>query len=381
MPQVAKNQELVPAADLPYFIAATAAGIRQQLRDAGIPTSGLKYDLYLRLRANGLSLYNDIRDADSSESDSSEDEDSEAGSPGPVSPPLGRTGRKRAREEDEEDIEQPAAKRVSLVDVPAEIEKRVINNLDAAGIFNLAAAVPDQFLSDDKIDAFRVEAERRKQPEDRDGRSLLEWVLQRVGSEYNFRTDHQGLIQRVVDTYMASYAERSEEARVEQIMWYYRNASPLFYAVRQGLPDMVYLLVLTGENTNEMVDGATPLDEATLLVTPSISDVDRLSVIFALLAGGAITTMTNPGRLEADEDNVMNRVGSTSDAAAERLRQIRPGAAAVTADPADWPVIENPRGLTVRQFLGDERSPLLDRATMALYLIGAQVLVYPNFQW
>lgn len=379
MPQVAKHQDQVPAADLPYFIAATVTGIRQQLRDARIPTSGLKYDLYLRLRANGLSLYNDIRDSDSPEPDSSEDEDSEADSPGPISPPRARTSRKHAREEDEEDIERPAAKRRSLADVPAEINERIIDNLDAEGIFNLAAAAPDQFLSNNKVDAFVLEAECRKRPENRNGQSLLEWVVQRAGNEYDFRTDNQGLIQRVVNTYMESYVERSEEARLEQIMWYYRNASPLFYAVRQGLPDVVYLLVLTGEDTNEIVDGATPLDQATQLITPSLRDVDRLSVVFALIAGGANTTMTNRGRYEADENNVIRRVGNTSDAAADRLRQIRPGEAAVTADPAGWPVINNPRGLTIGQFLADERSPFLERATVALYLIGAQTLSYPNF--
>ncbi|KAI3394374.1 hypothetical protein diail_2840 [Diaporthe ilicicola] len=372
MPPTAKNQNQVPVEDLSFFCTATAEGIRQQLRAAGHDTSGLKYELYLRLIANGLRLYNDTRASALPEADSPDPEASSSGA---------GNGRKHARADDEEDIEQPAAKRIkrrTFADIPAEIALRIIDNLDLGGIFNLAAVVPDEFLSDNKVNAFLIEAERRKRPGERTGQSLLEWVLQRTGNEVDFRTGNRNLIKRVVETYMGSYVERSEEARVEEIMWYYRDAggSPLFYAVRRGLPDMVYLLILTGEDTNESVSGATPLDEATRLVSDRIRDVDRLHVVFALLAGGADTTTTDPGTLGANGVDT----GSTADAAGARLGEIRPTAPAATTDPAGWPAINNPRGLTVLRFLADERSPFLDRATMALYLIAAKTTTYPGFQ-
>lgn len=60
----ASYEDLVPGKDLFYFGNATVKGIRDQLRENGLPTGGIKYHLYLRLVENGLRLYNDSRPDD-----------------------------------------------------------------------------------------------------------------------------------------------------------------------------------------------------------------------------------------------------------------------------------------------------------------------------
>ncbi|KAL2289269.1 hypothetical protein FJTKL_02285 [Diaporthe vaccinii] len=60
----ANYEDLVPGKDQYYFGNATVSGIRDQLRENGLPTSGIKYELYLRLTENGLRLYNDSRPDD-----------------------------------------------------------------------------------------------------------------------------------------------------------------------------------------------------------------------------------------------------------------------------------------------------------------------------
>lgn len=60
----ANYEDLVPGKDQYYFGNATVRGIRDQLRENGLPTSGIKYELYLRLTENGLRLYNDSRPDD-----------------------------------------------------------------------------------------------------------------------------------------------------------------------------------------------------------------------------------------------------------------------------------------------------------------------------
>ncbi|KAG8160629.1 hypothetical protein KVR01_008893 [Diaporthe batatas] len=48
------NENLVAAGDLPYYKAATVAGLKDQLRENNLPIDGRKYDLYLRLRDAGI---------------------------------------------------------------------------------------------------------------------------------------------------------------------------------------------------------------------------------------------------------------------------------------------------------------------------------------
>lgn len=76
---LAENEDLVPEEDKFYFGNATVKGLREQLRENGMITSGRKYELYLRLQVNGLRLYtddrpDDIEDEDDEVSESHEEE-------------------------------------------------------------------------------------------------------------------------------------------------------------------------------------------------------------------------------------------------------------------------------------------------------------------
>lgn len=417
MPSQARNQDNVPYEDLPYFIAATTAGIRRQLREAEIPAGGLKYELYLRLRANGLRIYNDSRadpeseDSDDSDDDSdsdSEDGDGESDDDGPDSaasddddessddessdsdphdpPSGGRNGRKRRRVDDEEDIEEPAA--TSLADMPAELAMNIVRNLDAGGVFNLVVASPHQFLFG-SVDAFVLEAEGRRDAANRNRLSLLEWVVQRVGNEVEFRRNNRLMIQRVVDAYLDTYPSgspqnRSGEARVEEIMVYLREVGVgpvLGSAVRQGEADIVHLLILLGEDVNQRVNNLQPLEEATVLISPSLLHMNRLLTVFALLSGGANTRSTRDDYPTETPANAIVAFRGVAAAAEDRLVQIMQQPTWSPLDhPTNWPVIHNPRGLTIREFLADERSPLMDRVILALVLIITRDTRYPNFE-
>lgn len=401
MPAQAKNQKNVPIEDLPYFIAATTAGLRQQLRGVGIPAGGLKYDLYLRLRANGLRIYNDTRgspepeDSDDSDSDEDEDEGGDEGGPGDgesssssssrdddlgVPPSGGRSGKKRKRENGEasvqEDVPEPETLRpTSLADMPVELAITIIRNLDARGVFNLVAASPQQYL-DGNVNAFVLEAEgRRNAASGRNGVSLLEWVMTRAANEVDFRTNYRDLIRCVVDAYLLTYPsnspqDRSGEDRVEEIMVYLRQvgANPvLMSAVRSGEAELVQLLIILGEDVNQRENNVAPLEQATILVSSILSKMNRLLIVFSLLAGGADTTSTRADRHGVPE------------AAEHRLSHVC-DQLLVKDRPSRWPVIQNPRGLTIRQFLADERSPFMDRATLALILIITRDRRYPGFE-
>ncbi|KAG6368725.1 hypothetical protein INS49_002939 [Diaporthe citri] len=429
MPSQARNQNNVPPEDLPFFIAATTAGIRQQLREAEIPAGGLKYELYLRLRANGLRIYNDIRgphdpeNSDSSDWDSEEDSDedeegpdddeSESGEPedgwpeeddsssdsssddDPNEPPSGvRKGRKRKRVDDgadaEEDLEDPEApKPVSLADMPAELAIDIVRNLDAGGVFNLVAASPQQFLLGN-VNAFMLEAIGRRSASGRNGLSLLEWVVVRVGNEVDFRTNHRGLVRHVVDAYLATYPSyaaqhRSEEHGVEQIMYWLRGVGVgpvLGAAVMEGKADIVQLLIVLGEDVNERTDDVSPLEEATVLIKPSLLHMNSLHIVFALLAAGADNTSTREDYPEPEPATAGFSTTGVAATAQDRFNQIMEGPmlTPLNVEPRHWPVIQNPRDLTIRQFLADERSPFMDRVMMALILIITRDTKYPYFE-
>lgn len=433
MPSQARNQNNVPPEDLPFFIAATTAGIRRQLREAEIPAGGLKYELYLRLRANGLRIYNDIRgtydpeNSDSSDWDSEEDSDedeegadddesesgeSDGGGPeddGPEDdsssdsssdddanePPSGiRNGRKRKRVDDEADmegdLEEPEApKPASLADMPAELAIDIVRNLDAGGVFNLVAASPQQFLLGN-VNAFVLEAKGRRNAAGRNGLSLLEWVVARVGNEVDFRKNNRRLVRHVVSAYLATYPSyarqhRSEETRVEQIMHWLREvgAGPVLgAAVLEGKADIVQLLILLGEDVNERTDDVSPLEEATVLVKPSLLHMNHLLIVFALLAAGADNTSTREDYPDPEPATAVFASRGIAATAEDRLSRImeRPMWTPLNDDPKDWPIVHNPRDLTICQFLADEKSPFMDRVIMALVLIISRDTKYPYFE-
>lgn len=442
MPSHAKNEDHVPREDLPYFIAATTSGIRRQLRKANIPAGGLKYELYLRLRANGLKIYNDARpspessddESDSDEEDiESDDEGSDEESSDDEPPPSSHRARKRKRKNDEgdvEDVEDVAdvegveddteepedAEPTSLAEMPAELLINIISNLDAGGIFNLVLASPKRFLSG-SVDAFILEAEGRRNAANRNGLSLLEWVVLRVGREADFRTTHSDMVQCVVDAYLVTYPsesprDRSPEARAEEIMVYLRQAGVnpvLGPAVQKGEADMVHLLILMGEDVNQRVENIQPLEEATVLANvanPSLLSMNRLQVVFALLAGGADTASTRDDypaeqNIHLLHDPLADPGGSAVYAPTTSLARARVPLKGValaaeegrlkidpdrtwydepTDHPTTWPVIHNPHNLSIRQFLGDERSPFIDKAIMSFALITTRTTRYPNFE-
>lgn len=430
MPSQARNQDNVPPEDLPFFIAATTAGLRRQLREAEIPSGGLKYELYLRLRSNGLRIYNDIRgphdpeNSDGSDWDSEEDseedeegpdddgsESGESDGDGPEDdgpegsssssdddsnepPPGGRNGRKRKRLDDqadlERDLEDPdAPKPASLADMPAELAIEIISNLDASGVFNLVAASPQQFLLGN-VNAFLLEAKGRRTAAGRNGVSLLEWVVARVANEVDFRTEHRGLVRHVVDAYVTTYPtyaayHRSEERRVEHIMYWLREVGVgpvLGAAVVTGSADIVQLLILLGEDVHHKSDDVSPLEEAIVRIKPSLLHMNRLLVVFALLAAGADNTSTREDWPEPEPATAGFSVTGVAAVAQDRYDQIMDGPmlTPLNQEPKDWPVIHNPRGLTIRQFLADERSPFMDRTMMALILIITRDTKYPHFE-
>lgn len=387
-------------------MSATTSGIRRQLREANVPAGGLKYELYLRLRSNGLRIYNDSRASpepeSSDESDSEEEEDSEPEddssdeetSENEFEEPIRsvRSGNKRKRMNNEgdieEDIEEPKApKPTSLADMPAELSMNILRNLDASGTFNLVIAAPRQFLTG-KVNAFMLEAESRRNAATRTGLSLLEWVVLRVGREADFRANHHDFIQCVVDAYLLTYLsdspqDRSPEARVEEILVYLRQVgiSPVLgSAVRKGEADIVQLLILLGEDVNHRVNNLQPLEEATVLISGSLAHMNRSLIVFALLAGGADTTSTRDDYPVATPAGAKAPFTGVAASAEDRRLRIAEHPAWTPSDhPTKWPVIHNPRDLTVRQFLADERSPFMDKFNMAMALIITRTTSYPNF--
>lgn len=387
-------------------MSATTSGIRRQLREANVPAGGLKYDLYLRLRSNGLRIYNDARASpepeSSDESDSEEEEDSEADDDSSEEessedevedpPPVVRSGRKRKRKNDEgdieEDIEEPRApKPTSLADMPAELSMNILRNLDASGTFNLVVASPRQFLTG-KVNAFMLEAESRRNAANRTGLSLLEWVVLRVGREADFRANNHDFIQCVVDAYLLTYLsdspqDRSPEPRVEEILVYLRQVgiSPVLgSAVRRGEADIVQLLILLGEDVNQRVNNLQPLEEATVLISGSLAHMNRLLVVFFLLAGGADTTSTRDDYPVATPAGTKAPFRGVAASAEDRRLRIAEDTAWTPSDhPTKWPVIHNPRDLTARQFLADESSPFMDKFNMAMALIITRTTRYPSF--
>lgn len=391
-------------------MSATTSGIRRQLREANVPAGGLKYELYLRLRSNGLRIYNDARadpeSESSDESDSEEEEDSESDEDSNEEdtsenefeepPPAVRSGRKRRRTNDEEDIEEgdeeeteepKVPKPTSLADMPAELSMNILKNLDAGGTFNLVIASPRQFLTG-KVNAFMLEAESRRNAANRKGLSLLEWVVLRVGREADFRANHHDFIQCVVDAYLLTYLsdspqDRSPEPRVEEILVYLRQVgtSPVLgSAVRKGEADIVQLLILLGEDVNHRVNNLQPLEEATVLISGSLAHMNRCLIVFALLAGGADTTSTRDDYPVATPAGAKVSLRGVAASAEDRRLRIAEHPAWTPSDhPTKWPVIHNPRDLTVREFLADERSPFMDKFNMAMALIITRTTRYPNF--
>lgn len=184
-----KNMGLVPIGDRTYFLRATVAGLRGQLKELGLDSSGLKVDLYLRLTDEGHRLYTDDRDQsdddqpgddggedgqESSDQGSSDQGSSDQGSSDQGSASPGGAGHKRHRDDgggdsdgDDNDNDNqgpppPPPRKIVRVGgaIPLELQIEIMANLNFAQLWNLIMAAPAGYLSDD-LNAFLIDANRQ----------------------------------------------------------------------------------------------------------------------------------------------------------------------------------------------------------------------------
>lgn len=495
----ANFEDLVPKQDKFYFGNATVKGIRDQLRDNGLATGGVKYNLYQRLVENGLRLYNDprsddIKDEDNGEPDDgdedpfeepdSELDDSEADyteendsviddsedddisdeddglseddqlddgqqqgdqggdnqggenqgddqggddqggddqrgdDQGGKQPP--RSDKKRGRDDDDDDDDNdddddgdghdrgpPARRRRRLgIALPPEILAIIIESLNAPGIWNLIDTAPEEYLSEE-FDALVLEARYQHRldyppplpiaiPGGGDVRratvpnpwpgpgperplSLLEWVARRANLDSRFRAANRTRIMRVIDAYLQVYGMADPTAPEpnarEQLLYYFRNRidilfanhlTPLMHAAQNHNPGAVQLLLMRGADVNEVVNGATALQHAAaagFFVGPA--GYHTMQTAFALVGAGAnVTGLSNPAW------------GQTL-IALQFLTQ-GPVPRRGLVEPGDFPRIDN-MGLSIRQFIADERSNPYDRDLLTLFVIGYGTLTYSRY--
>ena len=340
----------------------------------------------------------------------------------------GRGGGKRRRDDDDDDSDisdegddggRPRRKRVMIGRVlPLELQHQIIERLPPSALWNLIEAAPEVYLSDvpGGINALRVEAEyqrrldhpplpperprthpdggpvlplrktpppRRKAPPPDDSPerplSLLEWVGRRATYEARFRAANRTRISRVVDEYLAAYGEVDPDPGQnprDDILYYFRPRpnfqalliprTPLTQAALNALPHVVHLLLRRGAPVNQVLFSNTALDLALtgLGGDTGITGEARVQTAFALLGAGA---------------DVSSR-GVMAEGEANSVLEDLTGVAQPGDDPDfDWPRIDNPFGLSIRQFIADERSSYFDRMLLAMYAIFTASVSYPTF--
>ncbi|KAK7699575.1 hypothetical protein SLS64_011529 [Diaporthe eres] len=491
----ANYEDLVPGKDQYYFGNATVRGIRDQLRENGLPTSGIKYELYLRLTENGLRLYNDSRpddivdededngepdnedtsfEVDDSEIDNSEEDyvegdesgeeseediseagESESGDAGEDNNQGGedqggdgqegdnqgggnqggdnqggddqagdgqggnqprRSDRKRRRDDgddgddddnddgDRPDRGPPARSRRSLgVALPPELRTLVVENLNAPGVWNLIDSAPEEYLSSD-FNALVLEARYQYRldypppaPYDPPGAfrktvpypwpgpgperplSLLEWVARRATQDATFGAANRSRIMRVIDAYLQVYGTADPAAlpmpnEREAILYYFRNRAdllttnltPLMHAARAQNPLALQLLLLRGANVNQVLNGMTALEHAGssgFVLTPNYAHTFQTAYVL-IGAGADVSVLGDDSRLQSS--------------IALQLLTGDPVPAPGLELPDDFPRIDN-LGLSIRQFIADERSHLFDRMLLTLFVIFYRTMVYPRY--
>lgn len=208
--------------------------------------------------------------------------------------------------------------------------------------------------------------------------SLLEWVGRRAVYDRQFRSSNRTRIMLVLRTYRTRYGqydpEEGNENPRDDILYYFRprpdlqamtiRRTPLGQASWEGRADIVHLLIMHGANVNRVLSGMTPLDWAasTMAECTGIDGTGAISTIFALLGAGADVRLLSPNPQSEGRRTVADQIGDDPD------------------DPeAAWPRIDNYLGLSIREFIADERSMYFDRILLAAYVIWTGVIAYPRF--
>jgi hypothetical protein len=212
--------------------------------------------------------------------------------------------------------------------------------------------------------------------------SLLEWVASRATYEAGFRRVYRRRILQVLDAYLQVYGAEpntpigmlpNENPR-DFILNYFRGNRthlPLTQAVyddQDAIAAMaVTLMIMRGANVNRAdISGSyMPLDYAIMGLgsDPEVRIAHSVQIVFSLLGAGA-----DPGLLPADNFT-----------AREARRMLKDITDIDDDDELDALRINNPLGLSARDFIADERMAYQDRVLLALVVISRQDMDYPHF--
>lgn len=208
--------------------------------------------------------------------------------------------------------------------------------------------------------------------------SLLEWVGRRATYDLRFRTTNRTRILHVIGIYRTRYGladpEEGNENPRDNILYYFRprpdlqaltiRRNRLAQAAREGDPSVVHLLLIWGVTVNRVLYSMTALDyaAATMGQCTGVDGARAMHTIFALLGAGAdVRLLAANARQEAGRA-IFDLISDEPD------------------DPAcTWPRIDNHLGLSIREFIADERSNYFDRMLLAAYVIYTGVMAYPRF--
>lgn len=211
--------------------------------------------------------------------------------------------------------------------------------------------------------------------------SLLQWVARRVTYDSAFRAANGRYINQLIDTYLQVYGQDdpdvTHENVIEDMLWYFRPRTlmasyiHIMHAAADSRPGIIHLLLLRGENVNHQAFDSpahTPLAEASdnqhVQVGPG--GVDGMQTVFALIGAGADVTQL-PLRAQTYAQNMLGELLSTDAPARDELDDNR------------WPRIINVRGLSVREFIADDRSDYYERCILAMFAVYTRHFDYPAF--
>lgn len=188
-----------------------------------------------------------------------------------------------------------------------------------------------------------------------------------------FGTTWRARILQLLDTYLQVYGQDEKDTQdmennvIEVMLNYFRpeagdgSLPPLFRAARDHRPDVVQLLLLRGEPVNQTIPSSThPVTNIAALASALSEGLDvtgynsdSMQTIFALVDAGADVTLVN------------DLARTVADAVARTVFEAPVG----YGNFSRWPRIVNVRGLSVREFITDQRSDYFDRIKLAMYLI------------
>lgn len=432
-----KNFHLVPMEDRPYFLRATVVGLRAQLQELGLPSSGLKVELYFRLTEDGHRLYTDDRDGsddddsdhqsddDQSDDDQSENDQSDGQSdddqldddqPGDNNgddgqgnddqggSPPGGSGRKRRRNgegggdngdnngDDNQGSPPPPPRKIIRVGaLPVEMQLQMMGNLTAAQLWNLITASPAGYLLGD-INAFVIEARSQHRidhppVDNNDGGG---------GGGGNDDVDEPNrplsMLELVGRRLIYDPSFRTTwRGRILQVI----NTYLQVYGQADNAP----------EDRNAVEDILFYFRPQPLYGTPfpllRAAREHRADVVHLLLLRGEPVDQTMPGSnstaLSSAVERGLDRVFADNNGMYTIFALIGAGAdVTLTSLPARvdareileefmtlpesgqenghrWERIFNLRGSSVREFIGDPRSDFLDRIKLAMYVVAYSI--------